>query len=295
MRITERRMTEIVNASLEKTRAEAAKKAQELSSGVKLTRASQDGVGWAEAARARARRLTADAHESTIARSRERLQAQEGALAGIGNVLERATEIAIQGANAATGDSRTLLADEIRRLMSAGIQAANTKGNDGEYLMATSSGTTAPFDTGTGAYSGSSTVREVDVGPELTVGAKVPGSVLQLSAGPPVVNIFTVLDRIADALEANDPDDVAAELDNLEQGRENVANARGDIAAYLAALQQADEARSDTVINTTQIFDDNVATDVVEAATGLARAEAAVEAARVAGQQMLQLVAGFLR
>lgn len=291
MRVTERRLTELVGTSLEKARTEVAKRGAELSSGIRVSRSSDDGVAWAEGARARVRLDTAAAHESAIGRSQERLQATEGALATIQDVLHRVTELAVQGSTASlTSGARIVLADEVRQLRAVALNAANSRASDGEYLLSSQAGLIPPFDAGTGLYSGGAIVRQVEAGAGLSLAAAVPGRRLEVTPG---TTVFNVLDAVATALAANDAAGVAAQLDNLQSAGKVVAVARSEGGSYANALATADDARADAVSQLTSVLDRAVNTNVITAATELARAQNAIEAARAAGQQLLEMAALF--
>ncbi|MFH0900363.1 MAG: hypothetical protein V2A73_07020 [Pseudomonadota bacterium] len=291
MRVTESRLHDIATSSLTKARSEVARSGAELSSGIRVQRPSDDPVAFAEGARVAAKQTIANAHKSSIARSRERLQATEGALQTIGDTLLRITELAIQGANeTCAGTARISLAVEIRELRQAALNAVNTQAEDGTYLFGSFGNDTPPFDAAA-TYAGGTATRQADVGPGLVLPASLPGSVLTTLAGPSAENVFGVIDNIEAALAADNGDGVTAELDRLQRAVRQVALARGSAGGYVQALETAEETRAKLMESLVEIRARAISADPIEAATSLAKAENSLEAARLSAQELLAAAA----
>jgi flagellar hook-associated protein 3 FlgL len=289
MRVTESRMIELAGAGVARARERAAQSGEQLSSGVRVAHPSDDPVAWGEGMRAEARAAASGGRGQAIARSRERLVDVDGALAGIGEVLARARELAIELGNDsyAAGD-RAAAAVEVRGLRAQVLALANLQASDGEYLLAGSQGGSAPFDP-TGAYLGDDARRSVEVGEGQQAVVGVPGSVLTVSSG---VDILGALDSLASALAANDGVQIRAGVGSMATAVGQVASARADVGARMAALDLADNARRDLELRLAGEHDDAVAVDPVAAASSFARAQNALEAARVAAQAMIALARG---
>ena len=66
-----------------------------------------------------------------------RLEQEETALIGIGNLLQRVRELAVQGANGTlSAEDRGAIAVEVREHMDGYLQLANTRDPNGEYIFA---------------------------------------------------------------------------------------------------------------------------------------------------------------
>ncbi|MBI4509602.1 MAG: hypothetical protein HY698_08185 [Deltaproteobacteria bacterium] len=291
MRVTESRMLEIAQDSLGKARESVARKGEQLSSGMRVARASDDVASWAEGIRARTRLAQEEAFGGAIKRTRERLYQAEGALETIGDVMRRVTELAVQSANETTGTWRSTAAVEVRNLMATAIQAANMKAEDGEYLFSTFSATSAPFSSA-GVYSGTTAARQVDVATGQRIQANIPGSRLTVSSG---VDVFDVLGDIATAMEAGDRAAVAAELDRLAQARDQVNLARGELGGYTQALDAADQAREGVMETLIRVRSRAVDIDAIRSATELAQAKNTLESAQVAAEEIFQVVGRITR
>jgi flagellar hook-associated protein 3 FlgL len=288
MRITEGRMMDLAVAATTRAQAKVAADAATMSSGIRVARPSDDPAAWVDGERAAARRTVSEERGTSIARAGERLDATDGALATIGSVLARARELAVQGANDTYGaDERVALALEVRELRAAALAAANSRGSDGEYLLAGSLGTTAPFDPA-GIYMGDASSRSVESSESGTQVVTIPGSVLTAASGG--VDIFAVLDGLDAAFTANDGPAIRAQLDGLDAGVRQVSAARSDGGALSAALGLADEARGTLELNLTSVISRAVEADAFAAAGQLSRSAQALEAARIVAANVIELV-----
>jgi len=107
-----------------------------------------------------------------------RLQMTEGALADVGNVLQRVRELAVQ-ANNATNDSSALasVATELRSRVQELQDMSNRRDASGDYLFAGYSAHTTPFSRGPGgvSYAGDQGARQVQIGPDQKVADSFSG------------------------------------------------------------------------------------------------------------------------
>ena len=138
----------------------------QVTTGKKFETAAEDPIGATRAAALD--RTVADneqyARNSNIVESR--LNYEEQSLADVTLVLQRARELALQGANTTLGPSeRRMLAGEVRQQIAALIDMANRDDGNGEYLFAGTSTATKPFVTGTTGvnYQGDQTTRQIRV------------------------------------------------------------------------------------------------------------------------------------
>src|SRR5207244_2502621 len=137
VRVTEGRLISVAADAVSKGRERVEKAGQELSSGVRVAAPSDDGTAWAEGMRANARLALSQSRGTAIARANDRLRDTELALQPIGDAVSRALELAVQMSNATMSASeRSVAAIEVRGLRERVLDAANTRADDGEYLLA---------------------------------------------------------------------------------------------------------------------------------------------------------------
>lgn len=290
MRITESRMMQVAGAALNDRRAAVASAADQLSSGVRVRRASDDPAAYAEGARARVALIEDTAYKSTIAEAQGRLSATDMHLASLNANIQRAIELGVQASNDSSNGFRAAAGAEVAQMRETVLQSLNAKGPDGEYLFSSFANGTAPFDPVTGLYTDGTAIRSVTVGPGFNIGGSVPGNRLASSGGPGYVDIVKVLDDLKTALMADDRAATTAQLDNLQQAHQQVSLARSEAGAYVSALNLAEDARSDLHQSLTELTNRTIATDPVQAATDLASAQTALTAAQLTAQQIMNLV-----
>jgi flagellar hook-associated protein 3 FlgL len=284
MRVTESRMIQVAAAGVAKQREQAAAAGEQLATGVRVARPSQDLAGYAEGARARARAAMSDARGSAMGLSRDRLSETDRALAGVGDVLARARELATQLANGTySTQERQDASAELADLRKTAIAFANTQGPDGEFVLAGAASTSAPFDT-SGTYQGDSTRREIETAEGERLVASVAGSVLTRG-----VDVFATLAALQTALAANDVTGIRDALTPLATAIGQVASARSDVGERMSALDGAEEARQAFEIQLASQHEHAVVADPVVAASQLAQAQQAFEASRTVAEQIIAM------
>ena len=290
MRVTESRLIVIATDGVAKARERAADAGDAMSSGMRVSRPSQDGAAWAEGQRAAAVTQISQGRGSAMSRMKERLDETDRALGSIGDILGRATELAVGLANGTyDAAARADAAVEVRTLRGAAIAAANTRALDGEYILAGDRGAAAPFDAA-GAYVGDAGERTIEIGEGQSAALGVPGTTLTAASG---VDVFGVLDTLATALEANDQVGVRAQLGDLQTSVAQVARARVALGTRTNALTRADDARTEFEQSLAERRSSAVEVDAVAAASDLSRASAALESARASATELIRLARGL--
>jgi flagellar hook-associated protein 3 FlgL len=288
MRITGNRMIDLAAAATTRTQSESAIAANEVSSGLRVAKPSDDPTAWAAAERARLHRTISVGTVNALDSHRERLDQTESSLATIGDATSRVRELAVQGASAGyNAADRIQLATNIRSVMLGAIGAANSRSGEGEYLLAGSASLTQPFDPTTGAYVGDATTRAIPITEGTNVTSTITGTELTASAG---VDVFAVMGRIAAALDANDPATVSASLGDLETATKQIALARSKLGGAMNVLDDTKLAHSQLQENLNREVAYRVEVDTVDAASRLAKASQALEVSRAVSSHVIALL-----
>jgi flagellar hook-associated protein 3 FlgL len=286
MRITEHRMVELASASLSKQRERVAQSGEQLSSGERVSRPSQDPAAWSAARRAEAARTINDGRGQALARTQERLSLVDGALAQIGSVMSRSRELAISAASDTIDpESLEVILAEVRSLRQSALAAANTRSSEGEYVLAGNQSDQAPFDAD-GVYQGDDATRFIETQNGLEQSASISGAVLTSAAG---VDIFAELAAFETALETGDRDGITAAIEAMTAGHQQVSSARADGGAKSAALLAAEDAQRQLDAALIELQSDLVGADPIAAASELARHSSSLEAAQVVAQRIIDL------
>jgi flagellin-like hook-associated protein FlgL len=282
MRVTEHRLLDIAGRGNADARRRAAEAGEELSTGVRVRRASDDPIAWARGARAASKGAVAGARMSGIERALERLAATDTALDEVSSRLHDAYELAIQMSNGTVspGD-RAVAAERVQGIIEAVIETANARGVDGAFLFAGSRTDAAAFDSA-GLYAGDGTVLEVSTGPASAAAAGVAGSDFDPIAA---------LVRLRDALATNSGAGLEASVGELAGATARIAVVRATVGFHMERFEDARDATADLELRLSEVGSSAIASDPIDAATRLAGARSSLETSRA----LADAIASMLR
>jgi flagellar hook-associated protein 3 FlgL len=207
------------------------------------------------------------------------LSTAEQALASTTDVLERAKELALAGANGSwNADDRDGMAAEVEQLASELVALANTR-HGSRYVFSGRAYDTEAFDS-SGTYGGEGEEPTVQVSANQWASVGFSGS--DVFQGE--VDLFAVLDDLKTALEDNDIEAVQNTLTDLDTGHNQVVGWRESVGHAFSIVEDAEIAAGnvETLLGTE--LADLVGVDEVEVYTRLAELRANYDAAaRVAG------------
>lgn len=243
-------------------------------SGLKATRPSDFPSGWQEVHNLRAAIADQEVYQDNAVRTDTYLQTAETALASAADLLKSAWEMGVQAASETLGgDERQAIGEVVANVREQLISQANTRLGD-RYLFSGQAYEGEAFDA-TGTYQGSNDLPEVLVGPDRWIQAGFDGS--EVFQGG--VDVFQVLDDLATAMAADDPDAVQNLLDDAEaavgqvvESRQRLGYLTDQVEDALAVAENANE-----VFN--ERLDQAIGADPIEAYTDLANLQTAYEGA----------------
>lgn len=260
---------------------------QQLSSGKRVNSPSDDPAAAAQLVGLSDSLDVTRQYQRNIDFIRSRLQLEDSSLAAVGDALQRARELAVQGLNDTNGaEVRTGMAKEIRQILDQVIGLANRTDAAGEFLFGGFQGQSAPFSgdgTGNFSYAGDQGQRLVQVGAArqiadgdsgLDVFMKIP------AVGGGYEDVFTTLYNLATDLEANAPN--GASLEQIDNAMDNILGVRATVGARLNAVEREETsnvALIEQLENTRSIIED---LDYAEAASRLNQQSITLQAAQQA-------------
>ncbi len=287
MRITGSRMLELAAQATSRAQSAVADLSHQLSSGHRVERPSDDPLAWAQARRAAVRQAASAGRGEALGLGHDHLVDTERALTTIGGVLSESRQLAVQAANASySAVDRAALADHVAGLLQVALAAANSKTTAGEYLLGGSLGTAEPFDAA-GVYQGDAATRSLEIDEGALSPASLSGASLTAAEG---VDVLPALGRLVTALAANDLAAVQAAVGELGAAHAQVTEARGQVGSMRAVIDEADQLRGqleDTLVARVAELTD---TDVITAASELARRGGALTAAQAVNAKLAQLL-----
>lgn len=287
MRITEKRMIEMASARLSSARSRVSKAAGPVSSGIEIDRPSDNPSRWAAGRRSRVRREISDLRGNVIAASQARLVESDRVFSTVGQALSRARQLAVMAANDTLDASdRKATAGEVSALLDEALLAANSRGMDGEYLLAGTRGDQAPFDA-SGNYVGDSNQRTVEAGEGNRLVVTMTGEHFTAARG---VDIFSELQTFRAALEANDVATIRDSIGTLETGIHQVSMARAEVGGLEKSLDSAERTREEFELVLAEVHQRAVEVDPIAAASELSLGAQALEAAQALTARLSEIV-----
>ena len=158
---------------------ELIKTQQQIASGEKLQRPSDDPVTAVQILNFEREANLLDQYITNVDIVKNKLSVEEGLLDGVTNVLQRVRELAVQGLNDTyTATDRDDIAQEVKVLNEELLAIANSQDESGNYLFSGFSNNIQPYTSIGASYGGDEGQRKIQVGPEVFVESNDPGNLI---------------------------------------------------------------------------------------------------------------------
>ena len=186
---------------------------EQMTSGKRVARVSDDPAAAARAERALAAMSRADANQRALDASRSAMQESESALGEAGELMQTARETLMKAGNPSYTDAeRSMLVLTLRGIREQLLTVANRADAVGSFLFGGQGSSTPPFvDSATGVqYQGSAGQTQVTASQDMPLSVDGRDAWLQASnpvAGGPALSTFDVLDRVITELDTPGRDD----------------------------------------------------------------------------------------
>lgn len=279
----------------------------QLATGRKINKPSDDPVGISFAMRYRSDLTANEQYQQNVSSSISWLEYTDSMLGQANSVFQRVRELSVQGAN---GSNPQLAADAIRaeivQLKEQLVKIGNSEFN-GKYVFNGQITDKAPYSELSGAKNyddgtGNSDQGLTDQGLiqfEIGVGIKIPVNTTGNNIfGQPddPDNAFKVLDDIAGYLAAGDFASVSNSLGRLDTRINKFLETRSDIGAKLNRIELADERLKDIDLNLQTLQSSTEDADLAEVVTDLKVKENVYQASLSVGAKIIQpSLVDFLR
>lgn len=288
LRITSSTASREILAANQRTLARMTEYQLQLSDGKRLHSPGDDPVAVRQAIRMRGSSDAIGGNLDTIDRSLGLLYAADNAFAGMTETLQGIKGLAVEGATDSTNaEGRVAIASQIDRMLTHLVDLANSS-HDGRYLFAGTDTTTSPFVLNAQrdqvTYHGNQDVVQVDISPVSRAETTQDGSAVMQQP----VDVFDVLIRLRDALNADDGATVRALISDVDDAHTQIANAYGDLGGREARM----EATRNQLTVAKQTIDEQVSqledADLAEVISQFTQSEMALQAGLQAGARVLQ-------
>jgi flagellar hook-associated protein 3 FlgL len=284
MRVTEKMIYEGTIARVTQSRTRMGIAQDQLSSGKRVIAPGDDPAAAALVVRHRIDENRFNAIGTAAQKAGDELNAADAALDNVGNLINRARQLATQlGSDSYGAADRTSGAQEVDGILRQVVTELNARFGE-RYLFGGFKDTAPPFDF-SGAYQGDSGVRTVEVSPGLFEMASV--DVSGLATGP--TGIVQTLTDLSTALKANDGAGARAMITNFDTLTSNLSTIRSHIGTsvnvFEAATELCEMSADDEKIFIGKIQD----ADAIDASTTLSLAQYALEATLTAATKTFSL------
>lgn len=249
MRITSAFAFDSSLANLQRRQQSLVASQEQLTSGRRVIRASDDPAAAAHAERALAVMARAESQQRALDASRNAMQLSESALGQAGELLTQARELIVSAGNGSYTDSqRQIIAESVRGLRNDLLAVANRSDGAGHYLFGGQGSASAPFADAPGGvvYAGTSGQLNASAGESSPL--SIDGRAAWLQASDPAnpgttVSVFDVLDTaVTELLTPGRTNAQVAQTVSTALGDIDVA--AGNLSAWRArtgeALNRAD-------------------------------------------------------
>lgn len=283
MRVSNALMADNIQSYLFKQTEALLKTQQQIASGKRINRLSDDPIGMGQALGYRKTIASLDQYNENIISAQQHLNTVDEILAAVSELLEDAKDIAAD----LHPEMRTMLADQVVNIRDQVFQLANSR-NNGNYIFAGDLTDTQPFelDTVTGVYSymGDTGNKEHIIGEGLQVSIEADGS--QIFQG--VADVFDVLNDLETELRADNADGVTAQLPLLTDVVEGLNGIRAVNAGQSNRLEATVNYNKTFKVNVEALLSGVEDTDIVEAAINLQLQQTTYESTLATAAQIIR-------
>ncbi|HEX3027931.1 MAG TPA: flagellar hook-associated protein FlgL [Clostridia bacterium] len=270
----------------------------QMATGKKIQVPSDDPVVAARALKLRTDVAEVTQYQSNVKDAQSWLDITETTLGQIGDVIQRARELAVQATNGTNTSSDTQKTQaEIQQLKTQIAHLANTT-YAGRYIFSGYQ-TDKPVMDSSGNYAISVNNNEgikfeIGVGDDILVNVTA-GDVFNGVAGtsaaagaPPANGMISHFDNFINSLSTSNTTGVSQAITDMESDLQNVLRVRADIGARQNRLELTSNRLDDDVLNFTKLMSDNEDVDMASTIMNLTNEENVYKASLSGGARIIQ-------
>ncbi len=286
-RITQGMMNQTLLYDLRNVTTQLSTSEQQLSSGYKLNQPSDDPYGASQALKLRADLASNQQYQSNVQDADSWQNVADTALGDIGDSIQRARDLVLQGANDTNAASdRQAIVTELNQLIDSIKTDANTQ-YAGRYIFSGTKTNTQPYQLGTNdAYSGNTAMITREIGVGVQVAINQPGASV---IGDDTSGLLATLRGIVTDLQSGNTNALSTtDLNALDSANDQLLNARAQVGALSDRLTTATNRLQSTEQSTTQLLSNVRDADMTQVMINFSTQQAAYQAALRAGAQIIQ-------
>lgn len=283
MRVSDLNRYITIGNSLSQTSEKVMELQEEISSGKKVNKPSDNPVGMAEILGYRSDLSAISQYGSNLDQANGFLSTTESALNDMENLLSNAKQIAVgQAGGTATATTRATAAGQVQNLFQQALAIANTKFGD-RYVFSGFKTDTVPFDS-SGNYQGDSNTISVQLDQTSRLAINISGDQAFKGSG----DVFAALNGLQQALSNNDTGGIQNSIDTLSNAFSQVVNNQTEVGSRQARIQQAQNDFSQRQADLNTAVSGVQDLDVAQASIDLASSQNAYQASLLAASKIMQ-------
>lgn len=259
----------------------------QLATGRKINKPSDDPVGISFSMRYRSELSAGEQYAKNVDSALSWLEYTDTVLDQFGSILQRARQLAVQGANDSNPNTALdSIASEIDQLFEQLINVGNSNFN-GKYIFNGEMTDIAPYsdtapmndDTDTGAI-------RYEIGVGVLIQINITGNDV-FGSSAETDNAFRVLSQLSNALRAGDTAQVSQLIGAIDTRMDKLLEQRANLGAKYNRLELAANRLSDTEINVQKLLAKTEDADMAEVITLLKMQENVYQASLAAGARLI--------
>ena len=275
MRVTSGHIYDNSKRNIQGNFAEMVKWQNQLSSGKRVTKLSDDAAQSGLLLRQRSLKNAISQYDSNLRIAKDYVGNSETQLTEMQGILRKGYELAVQGANSTVDQpARLALADQVVQMQRRLVDLANGKGNDGQYLFAGQLTDTQPY-TASGntiTYSGDANGVRVETSPGQTMKVNTAG-------GQDFINAYNQLESLRVNLIGGQPGVISGmNVDALKAQTERFSQLRSEAGIAMQQVKDLESMNARRMDELTEGISAIEDVDFADAVTELSRAQTAYQA-----------------
>lgn len=278
-------------ANVQKSTANMSRLQEQISTGKKVNRASDDPAGARKILSLRSEDLRLDQYASNIQTATQSLDFSSAALQNTSDIVQRITELTMQGVSDSTDQNgRTIIANEINQLLETIMQSANAE-RLGRYTFAGTETTTIPFvasrdsngNISLVSYKGNRENVEYNVGPNTNTIVNLTGDEVFVQS-----RVFDTIIQIRDNLADGAVTFARDELDNLDVASKKILNSIAKAGGISSTLELTGNRIADTRLSLQEVLASAESADIAELVLKLTEQQSIFEASLSSGSYIFK-------
>lgn len=307
MRVTQTMISNNMLNNLNKSYAELDKYFNQLNTGKKINRPSDDPVAAMNGIGYRTELSRVGQYQRNTNELHNWFDNSDAALEQVTSALNRVRELAVQASNGTYGDSELEnISEEVNQIKQDLIDVANTKVND-KYIFNGENTENSPIQIVEGNldYSFDEGEVKIEVSADVSLTANVTGKAvfeeIELGSdeeGEPIVeDMFSIVQGFIDKLDGtNENGELDASIEEIDAAIDNVINQRASLGAKMNRLELVENRLGQQEVIATSTLSKNEDVNYAETITKLITQQSIHRAALSSGAQIIQpTLLDFLR